>query len=357
MSLALLPLLVCSYPAFAEEACISYASNGQLIAGLQTASKDKVDKAKEVITAYIRTAKNEKPEKVVEKFSRLDGSHGYELKNLKSMPDKYASFGGIINIEIDAAFSWGKYIVSWVNYSHQKGSAKIMESVLCTNICQMSNIFERPEESEDLFSRFMYMSRIGATPLKSCPSKAPIFKVFPTTRISNVDPLNIYYFPERRNKTHKKLFSSESLGSSDGNIKACNSLIENSYKIDQLGEDELRDLINKFLSMCAMNMTERSLLPIVEITKKIKRVYLTPISFIDAVRQAEEVKQLYQFSDSGLTVNIFKLKYADGGIKLLVLPLKRVGGKTLIDWSYYSGASGELLSSTAFARYVYGEGR
>lgn len=342
---------LCPFYVGADEACISYVVDGQLAVGLQRASDSSIEKANKAIDDYISSARHQKTEKVIKHFSKLDGSYEYARKTLKEIPDMYESFSGIRNFKLDKGFSWGKNVVSWVNYSHQRGDAKIMENLLCTNLCQMSNIFERAGEPEDLVSRYMYMVRTGAPQLESCPGDTASFEVFPTARLAEEDPLKFYFNPQSMERKYDKLFSKKSLGSSGNNIENCAEIIEHSGGIIELAESELEQLIGEFLVQCTINMNIKSLVPMVDMAEG-ARTYMTPASLLGTIKQTSEVWLLYSFGDSDIDVNIYLLALSDGSKKLLILPLRRVGKNILIDWSYYGRASGELLSSAAFAKFV-----
>lgn len=336
----------------AEGYCITYAGEGKLSASMQLAHDQARENASKTIISFVEYAKKNNTKQITNRFSRIDGSYDYVEKMLKEMPDKYSSFSGIKSLKLEEAFEWGKYIVAWVDYLHKRGRAKLLESVLCTNPCQMSNIFERPAESENLVSRYMSLIRTAAKHMKSCPGGANTFAVYPTFIKPDGPPLKFYFTPKFNGKKYKKLFSTKALGVKGNNIRSCASLIERSRRVIDQSMSDLQILVNKFVSQCAIKMTQNSLVPIADITGNVKRIFMTPVALIGTLQKVKEVNLLYAFNDSGIRVGIYLLSLPDGSKKIIVIPLKQHNGNLFIDWSYYGTASGELLSSAAFANFV-----
>lgn len=337
---------------WADESCLPYSSAGELNVAMQEAQASVVDKAKKVLSSYIAAAKKNDVEKVNASFTKLDGSYAHARKMSSGSPDLYEGFKGIKQFEIDSAFQWGKYVVMWVDYAHTRGNAKILETVLCTNLCQMSNIFERPEAGESHVSRYMSLMReVGGG--VQCPASAPNFEIAPSNRIANESLMKVYFKSNFIGKAFSEIYSENALSLKGRNISECRTILQGTDDDLGLTEDDWVTLIDKFISKCTVNMTNRKVTPVVEVNDDGGRSkYLTPMTLMSVLNKIEKLLLAFSFKDGEVTANVYHMQLSDGRKMVFLSPLRKINDVVLLDWSYYGSAAGEMISSSEFSGFV-----
>lgn len=358
---AALPWL--SSAALAQDVCVDYGAAGVVTVGASLAGNHEIQQVKTQMDSLIAAAKQGAASGILANFSKLDGSFAFEQKALKDMPDKYSSYAGLMSNTDAKGYKWGSYVLAWGDYTHQRGSAKILDSVICTNLCQVSNLMERPQENENLASRFMAEIRTNPGAEKQCPRSKPILGVYPSTRMTEANPLTFYFAPKLVKTPIPPLFRADAKAKvpvkAPTNAAACDAIAQKAGAMLGVQESEIKALSDQFLAQCATNMNERSLVPVINTATGMKKNYLTTVSLLGNLGQAKRVEQLYSFRDGQHEVQIVVFKADNNPQLLMVWPLLVSGTEKRFDWAYFGTAQGEFLLSEIFARYVeaqYGKG-
>src|SRR5690554_1091043 len=148
--------------------CFPYTDGGRLQVGLEPAPAAMQQQVQATLEQFLAVAKQGKQSTIVTQFSAADNSQESVANELAGMPDKFSGYAGIQSAAVGDSFRWGNYVVSWVEYQHQRGQARLLESFYCAGQdCAVSNRFERSSESVDLTSRWLSYARLGAP--VACP--------------------------------------------------------------------------------------------------------------------------------------------------------------------------------------------
>jgi hypothetical protein len=343
-------LLTLSGVAETSDTCIDYTKDAEISVSLVPIESQLFKTAIEVNKQFIEAAKAENIEQISKLFSKLDGSYFFEAKKIKDNPKLYGSYKNISSYSHDKGFSWGPYVISWGDYAAQGRSASILDSMICTNLCQISNVFERPGESEDLVSRYMSLIRTGERPLGDCPARKSELSINPSQMSSTENPLRVYLNSAVASVPHFTIYRVDA--KNPPKLSQCETIIKDAKELAQRSEDDLRVTVDKFLNSCTVNMQEKSLVPAIQIGGKLRKIFLTPVAFLSNLNQATRIVQTSVIEDGNWTIKYFKLDVKDSPGIYIAIPFIRINGEVLIDWSYYGIAPGEILSSLAFAEFV-----
>ncbi len=342
-------LLACfstSVPAL--ERCISYTESSDLVASLELAEDSVFSDAVSANKKFIMQAKTNKTGLIVKNFSKLDGSYSFETKKLADDQELYSLYKGIKSFDHNVGFRWGVYLLSWGDYVHDKGRSKLLDSLICTNMCQVSNIFERPSEHEKLVSRYMSLVRTNSAALAECPTKDAEITITPTIMENIEFPLKVYFGKKLNPVSSEGIFDIVS-----NNSRVCQGVVKQVSEMTYTGE-ELKPYLGNFLDSCTINMSDRSLIPTVNVKgKRAEKNYLTVETFLSALERAVKTEKIFSVVDGKWLISYFSFTGNDQSKTLVVIPFVNRKNEKVIDWSYYGFASGEMLSSVFFANFIY----
>jgi hypothetical protein len=336
--------------------CIPYLDNKQIVASLDLADSDTSTKAKEALDVYLKLAKTPNS-KVLSTLTQLDSSQAYAISQLKQMPDLYSSYAGIQRYDTLQAFHWGNYVMFYTQYQHTNGSAQMLDTALCTNLCQISNAMERPNEPEDLASRYFQYVRLAKDQAYKCdsPGQQKVL-VEPTVRLNKSHPLEVALnvtFTRTPLSNPFQIGWGQTVSSTESKsliTSKCESVSKNLFK-DLINADKARDILpdeqNQFLSACTVNMKTKSVVPIINLSNK-KRELLALIPFGQLIADATSTDLVAKFE--GKTHDIFVLELVNGGSYLVTLPMLKTKNGYMLDWQQYGTAPGEILTTAPFAR-------
>ncbi len=344
-------VLVYSSTSYAQQMCVPYTDNGSVVGALPLAAESKTANAKNALTNYIKAASD--PEKdIFRAVTKLDSSDVHIKQQLKEMPDLFSSYSGIKGFEPEQMLAFGNYIMFYANYDHVSGQAKLLETVLCTNLCQISNIMERPQIPEDLVSRFFQQIRVRASKAKTCEQPpGSVVNVNPSLQLNANNPLSIGF----SDPVYKKPLSNISAlnwGTPAGldTPSSCDKLLATTFK--GRSTDETRGPITQeeaemFVEQCSVNMNINSAIPAVTLANG-KREMMTSWVFASLIADATRLVEVSRIKNSEHEFVVVKLEGQNE--YLIALPFVKQGNKTLLDWSQYGTAVGEVLTTSPIAQ-------
>ena len=340
--------------------CIPYLDNKQMVASLELANSETSMKAKAALDAYLNAAKMP-VSKVLSTLTKLDSSKAYATGQLKEMPDLYSSYAGIKSYDMEQAFNWGNYVMFYTQYEHTNGSAKLLDTALCTNLCQISNAMERPNEVEDLASRYFQHVRLAKDKAYKCDSPGQqIVSIDPTVQINKSHPLEVAL---NVTFTRTPLANPFQLGWGEKSnlpkdkketTTKCEGISKSLFK-DLINVDKAREILpeeqNQFLSACTVNMKTRSVVPMINLSSN-KRELAALVPFGQMLADATSTDLVAKFE--GKTHDIFVLELVNGGSYLVTLPMLKTSKGYMLDWQQYGTAAGEILTTAPFAKAYAG---
>src|SRR5690606_11454118 len=118
----------------------------------------------------------------------------------------------------------------------------------------------------------------------------------------------------------------------------------------QMDEASLAEFLRGLISVCATNMDERSLIPVVKMGAQTERSYLSPLSFAPLLGRLQQAVLLYVIHDGEHPGQRLSAKSDEEDALLLARPLALREGRA--DWEYFGTGAGELLSSTSFGGFL-----
>jgi hypothetical protein len=350
-----LVLVLCSFYTslgYAQQMCVPYNSGSNVTAAMQLVDGERVDKAKQALTGYIKAAAS-KDQDVFRYVTKLDGSDSHIRTQLRSTPDLFSSYSAIRGFEVNQMFAFGNYVMFYANYDHAKGSGLLLETVLCTNICQVSNIMERPTPSEDAASRYFQQLRINKSRVSECKEPSGVIsQVSPSVTFNVSAPLSIAYDIPSTSSAIANL-SALDWGSPSGpqQPSSCQSLLDTTFK--GRNDDPQREPLDEkeaaaFITECTANMKISSTIPVLNVSTG-KREFFLSYTFANLMANATSFKKISTFSESGTDVVILEVEAQ--GKRLVVMPFIKSGNKRVIDWNFYGSAVGEALTTVPFISY------
>ncbi|MDP7038447.1 MAG: hypothetical protein QGI45_04770 [Myxococcota bacterium] len=311
------------------EICVPYTKDGVLmVAAQRVESAQESQGVENSVRRFLKAAQDGDPKSIPPLYSKADKSFEHVGNALEADPDFFSSYSKIQSAQPAEIFAWGNYRPALIDYSMGTQQAKLLDAFFCTeDICDLSNIFERPERSEDLFSRWVYRYRKEKNP-SECPNDSRLaFEVWPEIMLEQQYPLAVYLpevgsgvTPKASNVWREEMTA------------ACTA-----KKQDELASGQ------------------KSLIPIVELNandKNSQRRLVTIDVLLGHLQNSKEITPLYTFVDDAIQIDVVKLELADAREVLFVFPHKQDGDKHVFDWSYFGKASGELLSSSQFGAYI-----
>jgi hypothetical protein len=339
-----------------DKLCIPYLDNKQMVAALDIADNNESMKAKAALDSFLTAAKMP-VSKVLSTLTKLDNSQAYATGQLKQIPDLYSSYAGIKSYDMKQAFNWGNYIMFYTQYEHTNGAAQLLDTALCTNLCQISNAMERPNEVEDLASRYFQYVRLSRDKAYKCDSPGDQkISIEPTVQINKSHPLEVAL---NVSFTSTPLSSPFQIGwgqkattpdGKTGNTTKCELVAKSLFK-DLIDADKARDILpeeqNQFLSACTVNMKTQSVIPMINLSTK-KRDLIALVPFGQVLADATSTSLVAKFE--GKKHDIFVLEIVNGEKYLVTLPMLRTSKGYMLDWQQYGTASGEILTTAPFAR-------
>ncbi|WP_412972482.1 hypothetical protein [Glaciecola sp. MF2-115] len=349
--------LLGSTSALAEsKLCIPYLEDKQMVAALDIADREISQKAKLALDTYLNAAKMPVAN-VLSTLTKLDNSQSFATGQLKQIPDLYSSYSGIKGYEMQQAYHWGNYVMFYTQYKHTNGAAQLLDSALCTNLCQMSNAMERPNEVEDLASRYFQYVRLSKDKAYKCDSPGQqIVSINPTVQLNKSHPLEVAL-----NVTFTRIPLSNpfqigwgqkapTVKGKEENVSKCELVSKTLFK-DLINADKARDILPEeqaqFLSACTVNMKTQSVVPMINLSSRTREL-VALVPFGQMLADATSTDLVAKFE--GKTHDIFVLELSNLGTHLVTLPMLKTNQGYLLDWQQYGTASGEILTTAPFAK-------
>ncbi len=160
-------------------------------------------------------------------------------------------------------------------------------------------------------------------------------------------PLKVYFGKKLNPVSSEGIFDIVS-----NNSRVCQGVVKQVSEMTYTGE-ELKPYLGKFLDSCTINMSDRSLIPTVNVKgKRAEKNYLTVETFLSALERAVKTEKIFSVVDGKWLISYFSFTGNDQSKTLVVIPFVNRKNEKVIDWSYYGFASGEMLSSVFFANFI-----
>ncbi len=336
-------------PLQAESLCMRYDPQGSVVAELERMAPQDASSAMALTTLeqFLAVARSGDSQKITRLYSKLDASQRDIEQRLKEYPDKFADFGSM-SAEITAQrYQWGDYALFMTRFTQAGNSLTLAEPLLCTSLCQVSNFFERPNEPEDLLSRYLLLSQNSARRQVPCPSAEVTASVSPTVDFKGLHPLKFHF--------------AESLFTTDvaARLRAPNERAQQCWAsiqgINFHGRtlEEIQADVQGVIDQCSVNTDVDALIPVTLLDQSWTKNWYSVDAFVALLGQTQTVEGLLQLETEQHTLYVVRLKrIAPDPDAIVLLPLKHAGEERLFDWDLYGSAVGELLSSAIIHRFI-----
>ena len=333
-----------------EELCLQYTLDGALVAGMEFSPQvPPDDPAVQVFDQFISLARRNDTERIQRLFSRLDGSFEYLQQELEQIPDKFSLYEGLQGYNVRGIYRWGQYALLLVEYRHQRGELVMAEPLLCTNLCQMSNIFERPTEAVDQVSEFIYTHRRNLSPRVDCPADTLSEAIYPEVLISRDNPLVAYLDSGALAGIGTEAPLIEQAQIPD-NLRGCYRQIQDFG--EGLEQSVLEQRAGEVLAQCATTNDAGIMIPVVELSRPPQLSFYGLVAFLGLLQEGDSLTTLGVIEDTRHQVVLVRSDREAFTPRMVVLPLRTVDGQPRFDWNYFATAPGRLLASRFVGQLV-----
>jgi hypothetical protein len=328
--------------------CLKYDNQGSVLVSAENIDGSIDASITQSMDNFLTATRDQDISRIVNQFYSKDGSREHAAAELKAMPDKYSGYQKISSSTIQVAFSWGDYTPVLVNYRYGERNVVILENLVCEpEHCHKSNIFSRPDEPTNLFSRwlFVYKKSKEAT---MCPNTKPIAEILPISSTKKEGELKIYFKGAYSGKSYDLLAKNNlKRGEILGLQKACGEFLER-LNLDHLSNDDVPTTQNQLISLCTINAEQGSMIPVNQVGSSTQKSLYTPLLFFKLIKSAQKITFATDLRDSNHLIKIFFILATDGKKLMISIPIKD-DNAGVIDWNYYGSPLGELIGSSYFS--------
>lgn len=377
VALAAVLALMCEAAA-ADEVCFQYTKGPELLVGLDAVPVVPArDPALMVFDRFIAAARRNDIARIQALFSRLDGSADYLARELTQIPDKFSLYAGLGSVTNRGVYLWGNYHLLLTHYVYPPDELTMPEPVLCTNVCQMSNVLERPADAADLVSRYFLWVLNQAAPA-ACPDNGyRIIAVNPRVTFDADHPLRIRIrdgllrVPRRppsdqdpeEQETTPSPDPEDTAARPDGEQKQEPLQVEVPDEVEDCWrrmvllpfdgpQSELERLVAELIEDCAVNTTVGKMTPVVNLNDPINGSYFDALSFVALLATATEIIPIAEFRDGGRHVVMALVITPVATERLVLLPFVNGEEGARFDWNYFNSPAAQVLTSEAVGAWV-----
>jgi len=331
------------------EVCLSLSRDKSVMMSVEKSTDSERKLVQATLDNFISTVNSASltADKIASLYSEKDKSREIFSTQLKGDLDNLSQFKGLSSAKTVQAYRWGNYFVAWNEYTHNGKTMQLVDAFNCdSKSCKMSNIFERPSDREDIFSRWMSLTRNNPQ-FETCSNSEKAIKIYPTYG-DKVNPLNINFnkvFKLKAVGTFNSLSAMENIPS---NLKSCLQSIS-ATNLSNLDEVAGQSFFDNLLNSCAVNTEMGAGVPVISMQDK-KKIFFSLIAYLQMFKDAKEIFLLETIQDKGHILYPVILKDKSDKFYWAILPIERSSHR--YDWSHYGSGLSETLFATDIADYL-----